>query len=293
MCKIGATITEDHVGDTNNDDDILHVNNTDDLYATQEVLIFDNGSNNVNEVVTIIAVDHIQKQITVPDINTTISKWSGIRLNVTNPDAYDTSDQFIDLSFGDISCGMFVEFVNAPLGSGFVPKYKLFENLAQVNQYSLFWFKHHEDNILNKNNVFHWIPAFDHNVPNTPDNPYINISNAWSVAGLNLNILFHSRFDTGANSPDVVEKKKARTLIHEFGHQFDIMNNHVDEPLPDHPNPSEICNNSINNCHTYKCVMSYCSSRGELANGVGFGKNEPGYSDQKCFYAIRHSLEPR
>ncbi len=257
MLQKGATITSAFATDFDLGifDDVLTVDNTADFSVGDNVTVFTAAGASENTTVTAKTAT----TLTVGDLGTALPVYSGVKLT-TNNTTYTAGLTLVEQAYGQNTDGSdggaFVEFVDSPTGSGFIPKYTSFPNDGDVVSFA--FCEHWFNNSGSKQNLLQLVAAFKH------DDGSFGTANE----GKNIQFITTGNFNFGANNAAAI----AETTVHELAHHFAVANGHVDRRV-----------NAKNHENTDECVMSYNRDR----------DNSIAEFDLDCIYDIRDAVDPR
>ena len=252
MYRKGATITAAFSVDGDSLNDVLYVDSTVDFTVGETVVLFTASGLSVETTV----VETTVNTLTVPDLNVNLPQFSGVKLK-NDSTTYDINLTLFTQAFGSNTIGddggSFVELHVLATGSGNTPNYGSFPNDTVALDYANAWFYHSTSH----DNVFQLLAA----------NKCVSGWYGATSSSLNISIVATGNFSFGNNTLAIAE-----TAVHEIGHQFDVANGHVDQPVP-----------TPNIDGTDSCVMSYSRVRD---NGIA-------EFDADCIYDIRDAVDPR
>lgn len=261
MYRKGATLTQQYRLDLDDEDnDVLQVDNTSDFEVGDEIIVFTNKG---KEYTDLFVIAKTNSTLIITDLNASIHEYGGVRLASDNS-VYQVSRQYLTQAYGANTDGSdegaFVEYYpDDRLESGFSPKLHQFMNALQLNNYATYWFK----NIIDNRNIFYLLAATKFRPGEV----------GLTQSQMNRTYIFLDVIEPLGN-PTV---ESAEVLVHEFGHQFALRNDHVDRFF---------------NIRTWDnrdaCIMSYFSN---FQNGIADFDGEQ--REQNCFYGIREASDPR
>ena len=257
MLKKGATVTSAFATDFDLGifDDVLTVDDTSDFSVGDNVTVFTSAGATENRTVTAKTAT----TLTVGDLGIPLPKYSGVKLTADNT-SYTAGLDLVDEAYGDTTDGSdggaFVEFVDAPTGSGNIPKYTSFPNDGDIVSFA--FCEHWFNNSGSKANLFQIVAA----------NKHADGSFGTTAQAKNICFITTGNFAFGANNAAAISE----TTVHEIAHQFQVANGHVDQNV-----------NEKNHANTDECVMSYNRDR----------DNSIAEFDTDCLYDIRDAVEPR
>jgi hypothetical protein len=143
----------------------------------------------------------------VPAIPSAVRRFAGIRPAV-EPDDLPSRPALPDNAFGRLpdgsDGGAFIEFLDAPTGSGKVPKYTSFRNSAEARAYSIYWFANYA---YRSENVRYLLAARAEAAHTTF---------GWAFHAARMTIAF----DGPIKQNDV---QRENTVAHEIGHTFGLI----------------------------------------------------------------------
>ncbi|MCC6723282.1 MAG: hypothetical protein IT258_02140 [Saprospiraceae bacterium] len=260
MYKKGATLIQDFTPDSDTNDDVLYVDNVDDFIV-----------DNINPMqIQLFSVDGISlsnilvknknaslNSLTVSDIpyNSTIDKIrSGIRIPSDLSSYEIDKSQLVDgfgLNTSGTDGGTFVEFIfDIPNENNFAPCYKIFpfiitssgtlDPTAIYVRYTNSWFDHAQSG--DKTNVFLALAGTE---------MAANPSTGFIPGGVTLSFYNTSTIFVKKNNFPTYERS---ALVHEFGHQFNVVSAHVDSDWP-----------RRNHMDSDFCIMTYIREHYNIA----------------------------
>ena len=241
MYKKGATVSQTFVPDQDDQPDKIWVDDNGD-FAPGDTVVFFNPGGQICEAKLIGTGKDIFSYIVVPDMNTAVSAYDGVKLK-GNEETYANADlRYFGKCFGDDPRGAehdgcFVEFSETGVyGAGPIPKYAyLLYNGATTREFLDRWFF----NRNSKDNCFY----------------LVCVGNAdptgWANTLHNFCVLVIEKI-----SGNYVAWEVARDEIacHETGHQFVASSGHVDENVK-----------VLNHDKSDYCIMSYAEN---AENGI-------------------------
>jgi len=252
MYTKGGTITTSFAPDTNTMPDVLTLDSTADFTVGDMITIF-SPTTSIDTVVTA----KTSSTITVPDLSSGFARFSGVRLTADTT-AYTVTTALFPAGYGSdaegTDGGTFVEYMDAPTGSGGIPKYTSFPADGDVTSlaFCLFWFA----NASSSANIFQLVAAYKH------DDGSFGTTNG----SMNISFITTGNFSFGATNQAAIDE----TAVHEIAHQFGVANSHVDMNVV-----------APNYLMTDDCVMSYHRVRDNSI--VEF--------ESDCFYDIRDQTD--